>query len=192
MRPLAVLAGLTAWLAATAAIADPSATFANFQRLCLTPHAHAAVVLAQADSEGWTPGPAAMATAPPFKDMTEFGVRARSDAAVQTILIAGSGPIGEFAGVKVSADICLLAAKGVDGAAIAAEVGAWVGVPPDSKRTRAGDITYSFTEDARGRLALISPTDDEAKALVRAGKAHLMTVQFTDDHAMVGYFTPRL
>jgi hypothetical protein len=189
----ASLAGLVAGLAAGAACAaDASGTFAAFQQLCLAPHAHAAQILAQADAAGWTPGPDSMAAAPQFKAMTEFGVRTRAAGAVQDFLIAGSGPIGEFNGLKVSADLCLLAAKGVDGAAIAAEVGAWVGVPPDPKRTQPGDVTYSFTEDAHGRVAVINPTDEEAKALVKAGKVHLVIVQFADDHAMVGYFTPRL
>ena len=178
--------------AGAAAAADASPTFASFKQLCLAPQAHAAQVLALADGAGWSPGPEGMAASEQFKSMTAFGVRTRTDGTAQNVLITGSGPVGDFSGLKVSADLCLLAAKGVDGAAIAAEVGAWVGVPSDPKRTKPGDVTYSFTEDARGRVAVIDPSDAEAKALVRSGTVHLVIIQFADDHAMVGYFTPRL
>jgi hypothetical protein len=193
MRGRIALAATIAWLIASAACAaDPSPTFAAFQRLCLSPNAHVAQILARADAEGWTPGPASMADGTPFKAMPEFGVRTRADAPAQDFLIVGSGPIGDLGGAKVSADICVLGAKGVDGGAVAADVAAWVGVSPDPKRTQPGNVTYSFTEEAGARAALIDPTDEQAKALVKSGKAHLMTVQFADDHAIVSYFTPRL
>ncbi len=187
-----------AWLAAASACAAAppapplTATFATFQQFCVAPHGHAAQILAQADAAGWTPGPASMTAAPQFKSMTEVGVRTKTDAGAQALLVAGSGPIGEFSGLAVSADLCVLTVKGIDGPAVAADVGAWVGVPPDPKRTKPGDVTYSFTEDVHGRVAVIDPSDEEAKALVKAGKVHMVIVQFTEDHAMVGYFTPRL
>ena len=182
---------LGATMAGVAAAADATPTFAAFKQLCLAPQAHTQRILAQADAAGWAPGPAAMASAPQFKAMAEFGVRVRTDGAAQTILIVGSGPVGEFGGQKISADLCLLSAKGVDGAAVAGEVGAWVGVPADPKHSTPGNATYSYAEDDRGRVAVINPSDEEAKALVKAGKVHLVFVQFADDQAMVGYFTPR-
>ena len=192
MRAFTLLAALAASLTATVAHAAPSATFLTFQGLCLAPDAHAPQILAKAEADGWMPGPVGFAQAQPFKDMTEFGVKARTDGGSQSFLIAGSGPIGEFNGLKVSADICVLAVKGLDGNALAAEIGGWVGVAPDAKRSHPGDVTYSFTEDARGRVAVVDPNDDEAKALVKSGKVHLVMVQYADDHVMVGYFTPRL
>lgn len=188
----AFIAG-SGWLAAAeACAAAPTATFAAFKNFCLAAHGHADQILAQADAAGWLPGPPALTAAAPFKSTTEIGARAKTEAGTQSFLVAGSGPVGAFSGLAVSADVCVLAAKGVDGAAVAADVGLWVGVPSDPKRTKPGDVTYSYAEDDRGRVAVVDPSDAEAKALVKAGKIHLVMVRFAEDSALVGYFTPRL